>query len=60
MDYIIDYRQEVTSTNTICMDMGKSTNTNHYVLIAEKQTAGRERLGRDWHSEEGAGLYIYS
>ncbi len=58
MDYIIDYKREVTSTNTLCMELGKNTNTNHYALVAEKQTAGRGRLGRDWHSEEGAGLYM--
>ena len=26
--------------------------------VAHAQTAGRGRLGRSWHSDEGAGLYI--
>ena len=28
------------------------------VIIAESQTAGRGRLGRSWHSEREAGIYI--
>jgi BirA family biotin operon repressor/biotin-[acetyl-CoA-carboxylase] ligase len=28
------------------------------IVVAEEQTAGRGRLGRAWHSEPGAGLYV--
>ena len=28
------------------------------LVIAESQTAGRGRLGRSWHSEQGSGLYF--
>jgi BirA family transcriptional regulator, biotin operon repressor / biotin---[acetyl-CoA-carboxylase] ligase len=28
------------------------------VVIADRQTLGRGRLGRSWHSEPGSGLYI--
>lgn len=28
------------------------------VVVAEEQTAGQGRLGRTWHSEPGAGLYM--
>ena len=28
------------------------------VIVAEEQTEGQGRLGRDWHSERGAGLYF--
>ena len=28
------------------------------VVIADEQTAGQGRLGRNWHSEPGAGLYM--
>jgi BirA family biotin operon repressor/biotin-[acetyl-CoA-carboxylase] ligase len=28
------------------------------VVVAEEQTAGQGRLGRSWHSERGAGLYL--
>ena len=58
MDYIVDYQKEVTSTNTICMDLGKTTQKNHYVLVAESQTQGRGRLGRDWLSRPGEGVYM--
>lgn len=27
-------------------------------VVADEQTAGRGRLGRPWHSERGAGLYV--
>ncbi len=58
MDYIIDCQKEVTSTNTICMELGKNGHKGHYVLVAESQTQGRGRLGREWLSQEGAGLYM--
>jgi len=28
------------------------------LVLAEEQTSGRGRLGRSWHSERGAGLYL--
>lgn len=28
------------------------------VVVADEQTAGQGRLGRQWHSEQGAGLYM--
>ena len=28
------------------------------VVVAEEQTAGQGRMGRQWHSERGAGLYF--
>lgn len=28
------------------------------IVVAEEQTAGRGRMGRAWHSEKGAGLYL--
>lgn len=57
-DYKIVYEKEVTSTNEICMELGKNDHEGGYVLVAEAQTNGRGRLGRDWHSIEGKGLYM--
>ena len=28
------------------------------VILAEEQTAGRGRVGRKWHSEQGTGIYV--
>ena len=28
------------------------------VVVADEQTAGQGRFGREWHSERGAGLYM--
>jgi BirA family biotin operon repressor/biotin-[acetyl-CoA-carboxylase] ligase len=40
---------EIDSTNTELMRRAKAGNTEPVLLIAEKQTAGRGRLGRQWH-----------
>lgn len=57
MNYIMEYQDVVTSTNQICFEYGVQGKENT-ILVANKQTAGRGRLGRDWHSEEGKGLYL--
>lgn len=58
MDYRIEYQKEVTSTNELCMEFGRNGYEGNYVLVADSQTKGRGRLGRDWLSKEGAGLYL--
>lgn len=58
MDYRIEYQKEVTSTNELCMDLGRKGHEGSYVLVADAQTQGRGRLGREWLSKEGAGLYL--
>lgn len=47
----------VTSTNTIIKGLVQSGLPDGFVLAAEKQTAGRGRLGRTFESPEG-GLYL--
>lgn len=57
-DLHIECHQEVTSTN----DLAKQFNITHPgqngLFIAEKQTKGRGRYGRDFHSELSNGLYF--
>lgn len=52
----IFYYPQVTSTNSLAKDLIKDKQNNFQegaVLIAEAQTAGRGRLGRNWHSPSG-------
>jgi BirA family biotin operon repressor/biotin-[acetyl-CoA-carboxylase] ligase len=46
------------STNTILKEEAKTTPHPHRVIIAEKQTLGRGRLGRSFHSPSQSGIYM--
>lgn len=56
--YNIHQVEETTSTNEVCMLLGQDGEKEHYVLVAESQTEGRGRLGRNWESEKGKGIYM--
>ena len=56
--YTLDRRQEVTSTNDICMEQGRQKRPGNYVCIARCQTKGRGRQGRDWFSQKDTGIYM--
>ena len=47
---------EIDSTNTELLRRFKSGQTEPTLLVAEQQTAGRGRLGRQWHSQRGDSL----
>ncbi len=54
---------EVTSTNTVLKEYAAAAVTGSQqitptVLLARKQTGGRGRLGRTFHSPNGTGLYM--
>jgi BirA family biotin operon repressor/biotin-[acetyl-CoA-carboxylase] ligase len=51
----IDVFGIVESTNTIAM--GRPRSPRDYVCLAEQQSAGRGRLGRNWASPYGANVY---
>ena len=55
--YRICVLNEVTSTNTQLKQMAFEGAPTGTVLIARRQTGGRGRLGRDFHSPDG-GLYM--
>lgn len=55
--YQIDRREEVTSTNDICMEEG-ARGKERYVCSARCQTKGRGRLGRSWLSKKNEGIYL--
>lgn len=49
---------EAGSTNEIAMKLAEGAVSEGTVVIAEKQTAGKGRLGRKWLSPAGAGLWF--
>lgn len=50
--------EEVESTNTLLKGMGRQGAPAGTVLIADRQTGGRGRLGRTFHSPGGVGIYF--
>lgn len=50
--------QEIDSTNSYLMRQAKSGQDSMCVCLAEMQTAGKGRCGKDWISPFGANLYL--
>ncbi len=50
--------QSVQSTNTIAHQLALAGIPEGTIVIAEKQTRGRGRMGRRWHSPEKVGIYM--
>jgi BirA family biotin operon repressor/biotin-[acetyl-CoA-carboxylase] ligase len=46
------------STNRVALELGHAGEPEGAVVLAEEQTAGRGRVGRKWHSERAAGIYV--
>jgi BirA family biotin operon repressor/biotin-[acetyl-CoA-carboxylase] ligase len=49
---------EVGSTNDVAAALAERDADEGLVVIADRQTAGRGRLGRTWASPPGAGIYL--
>jgi BirA family transcriptional regulator, biotin operon repressor / biotin---[acetyl-CoA-carboxylase] ligase len=49
---------KIDSTNRVAMELGYAGEPEGTLVLAEEQTAGRGRAGRNWHSERGTGLYF--
>ena len=49
---------EVGSTNDIAGTFAENGADEGLVVLADRQTAGRGRLGRSWASPSGAGIYV--
>jgi BirA family transcriptional regulator, biotin operon repressor / biotin---[acetyl-CoA-carboxylase] ligase len=54
----IHYMVEVSSTQDVARGLARDGAPEGTVVIAETQTAGRGRLGRQWHSPPGVNLYL--
>lgn len=51
------YYQEADSTNVRAHELGEAGAAEGTVVIADRQTAGKGRLGRRWESPSGVNLY---
>jgi BirA family biotin operon repressor/biotin-[acetyl-CoA-carboxylase] ligase len=49
---------KIDSTNRVAFELGYASEPEGTVVLAEEQTAGRGRAGRQWHSERGTGIYV--
>ncbi len=54
----ITYVDTVESTNSMALEQAQSGAVTNTIIIANSQTRGRGRLGKDWHSYTGCGLYL--
>lgn len=52
------YYDEIDSTNALAKKLGKQSDTHGMLVIAEQQNAGRGRLGRNWSSPSGCGIWM--
>ena len=51
------YFESLPSTNAFLKEEAKKGAPNYYTVIADRQTSGRGRMGRSFHSDNG-GLYM--
>jgi BirA family biotin operon repressor/biotin-[acetyl-CoA-carboxylase] ligase len=54
--WLIEKRAEIASTNSELMQRARDGDTRPTLLVAQHQTAGRGRLGRQWHGRAGYAL----
>lgn len=52
------YLTEIDSTNNYAKQLAAQGYPEGTLVIAERQTAGRGRRGRQWHSEPGQGIFM--
>lgn len=55
--YPIQYFQSIDSTNIKAKEIAELGAISGSAIVAQHQTCGRGRLGKEWHSAEGKGLY---
>ena len=54
--FTVEVVPEVDSTNSELMRRARAGRTEPVLLVAERQSAGRGRLGRSWNSKQGDSL----
>jgi BirA family biotin operon repressor/biotin-[acetyl-CoA-carboxylase] ligase len=54
----IDYQEEIGSTNIRAKTLAAQGASEGTVVIAERQTMGKGRMGRTWSAEPGLGLWV--
>jgi BirA family biotin operon repressor/biotin-[acetyl-CoA-carboxylase] ligase len=55
-DFSVEILPEIDSSNTELMRRARAGRTEPVLLVAEHQSAGRGRMGRQWHSPPGSSL----
>lgn len=50
--------EEVDSTNTVAKRLGKEPGNHGVLVLANSQSAGRGRLGREWDSPKNEGIWM--
>lgn len=58
MKFNVIKKDSVTSTNTLLKELAHSGAKDGTVIIANKQTAGKGRMGRSFYSPENTGIYL--
>ena len=58
--FTVEVLTSIDSTNTELMRRARAGRCEPILLVAEQQTAGRGRLGRDWHSGAAATSLTFS
>jgi BirA family biotin operon repressor/biotin-[acetyl-CoA-carboxylase] ligase len=58
VNFELEVRQSVTSTNTIAKEMAAQGAKEGTVIIAREQTQGRGRMGRSFYSPVASGIYF--
>jgi BirA family transcriptional regulator, biotin operon repressor / biotin---[acetyl-CoA-carboxylase] ligase len=48
----------VESTNSLALELAKDPDNHGVAILANEQTAGRGRYGRNWHCPPGAGVLL--
>ena len=56
--WTVQVMEEVSSTNTLLKELGRQGAPAGTVLVADRQTGGRGRLGRSFLSPGGVGVYL--
>jgi BirA family biotin operon repressor/biotin-[acetyl-CoA-carboxylase] ligase len=54
--FTVEVLPEIDSTNSDLMRRARAGQLDPVLLVAERQSAGRGRLGRPWHGQPGAAL----
>ena len=54
--FTVEVLPEIDSSNSELMRRSRAGQSDPTLLVAERQTAGRGRLGRQWHSPPGSSL----
>ncbi|TDF99378.1 biotin--[acetyl-CoA-carboxylase] ligase [Paenibacillus piri] len=54
----VHYYEQLGSTQTLAHELAREGAPEGTLVIAERQTAGRGRMGRKWHSPKGKGLWM--